>query len=286
MSPFGYGRGEGVDAGHGDPEWICSKEKPHYDQIFHSLNPIDGKVTGAGTHALSLSPHSHMPPRTHPQDTALRALLDSARSCSRLADLCGALADTHEQNDHFDKVIQVLSVTTQNCNILSQFLYREPADCEPGDISSAVSIHTLNETLVSEDEDRVDSVINKKDSDDDTDEETPDKSRSDETVVSPVPGVFQRILWAIKIFFLIIVNLIMVAVMAELVFLCAAYLATGELHVELRVPRATHAHSLYDMAKAAIFGAQEEVVQIRSVFQLFSRQNFVNILQLLTESLR
>ncbi|CAH2095023.1 unnamed protein product [Euphydryas editha] len=47
VSPFGYGRGEGVDAGHGDPEWICSKEKPQYDQIFQSLNPIDGKVTGA-----------------------------------------------------------------------------------------------------------------------------------------------------------------------------------------------------------------------------------------------
>ncbi|CAH2985757.1 unnamed protein product [Chilo suppressalis] len=47
VSPFGYGRGEGVDAGHGDPDWICSKEKPRYDQMFQSLNPIDGKVTGA-----------------------------------------------------------------------------------------------------------------------------------------------------------------------------------------------------------------------------------------------
>ncbi|XP_048478019.1 EH domain-containing protein 1 isoform X2 [Plutella xylostella] len=47
VSPFGYGRGEGVDAGHGDPDWICSKEKPRYDQLFQSLNPIDGKVTGA-----------------------------------------------------------------------------------------------------------------------------------------------------------------------------------------------------------------------------------------------
>ncbi|KAI5644740.1 cytoskeletal-regulatory complex EF hand domain-containing protein [Phthorimaea operculella] len=48
VSPFGYGRGEGVDAGHGDPEWICSKDKiDSYDKIFQSLNPIDGKVTGA-----------------------------------------------------------------------------------------------------------------------------------------------------------------------------------------------------------------------------------------------
>ncbi|XP_073959054.1 putative achaete scute target 1 isoform X1 [Choristoneura fumiferana] len=47
VSPFGYGRGEGVDAGHGDPEWICSREKPRYDSIFQGLNPVDGKVTGA-----------------------------------------------------------------------------------------------------------------------------------------------------------------------------------------------------------------------------------------------
>lgn len=47
VSPFGYGRGEGADAGHGDPDWICSKEKPNTDLIFRSLNPVDGKVTGA-----------------------------------------------------------------------------------------------------------------------------------------------------------------------------------------------------------------------------------------------
>lgn len=47
VSPFGYGRGEGADAGHGDPDWICSKEKPYYDELFRALNPIDGKVTGA-----------------------------------------------------------------------------------------------------------------------------------------------------------------------------------------------------------------------------------------------
>ncbi|GBP70172.1 EH domain-containing protein 3 [Eumeta japonica] len=47
VSPFGYGRGEGVDAGHGDPDWICAKEKPRYDEIFRALGPADGKVTGS-----------------------------------------------------------------------------------------------------------------------------------------------------------------------------------------------------------------------------------------------
>lgn len=47
ISPFGYKRGEGVDAGHGDPDWICVHEKPKYDEIFRTLHPQDGKVTGA-----------------------------------------------------------------------------------------------------------------------------------------------------------------------------------------------------------------------------------------------
>ncbi|XP_046669543.1 EH domain-containing protein 3 isoform X4 [Homalodisca vitripennis] len=46
-SPFGYKRGEGVDAGHGDPEWIVNKERYKYDALFDTLGPVDGKVTGA-----------------------------------------------------------------------------------------------------------------------------------------------------------------------------------------------------------------------------------------------
>jgi len=48
VSPFGYKRGEGIDAGSGEPEWIVSKERYKFDAIFDTLNPVDGKVTGAG----------------------------------------------------------------------------------------------------------------------------------------------------------------------------------------------------------------------------------------------
>lgn len=48
ISPFGYKRGEGIDAGYGEPEWIVTKYKPQYDKIFDILNPCDGKITGAG----------------------------------------------------------------------------------------------------------------------------------------------------------------------------------------------------------------------------------------------
>jgi len=44
VSPFGYKRGEGADAGADDPEWIVSKERYKYDNLFETLNPVDGKV--------------------------------------------------------------------------------------------------------------------------------------------------------------------------------------------------------------------------------------------------
>ncbi|XP_076033660.1 putative achaete scute target 1 isoform X1 [Oratosquilla oratoria] len=44
---FGYKRGEGIDAGAGEPEWIVAKDRYKYDQLFDNLNPIDGKVTGS-----------------------------------------------------------------------------------------------------------------------------------------------------------------------------------------------------------------------------------------------
>ncbi|VDP48162.1 unnamed protein product [Soboliphyme baturini] len=46
-SPFGFGRGEGVDAGFDEPQWIVYKEKYKYDEMFDKLNPVDGKLSGA-----------------------------------------------------------------------------------------------------------------------------------------------------------------------------------------------------------------------------------------------
>lgn len=46
-SPFGYGRGEGINAGYGEPEWIVNKEKSTYDNVFDSLCPMGGKIPGS-----------------------------------------------------------------------------------------------------------------------------------------------------------------------------------------------------------------------------------------------
>nr|ACT67258.1 MIP12920p [Drosophila melanogaster] len=40
-------KGEGIDAGYGEHEWICNKDKPRTDGIFNGLGPVDGKISGA-----------------------------------------------------------------------------------------------------------------------------------------------------------------------------------------------------------------------------------------------
>lgn len=44
--PFGHGYGEGISAGADTEDWIVSRDKPQYDEIFYTLMPINGKVTG------------------------------------------------------------------------------------------------------------------------------------------------------------------------------------------------------------------------------------------------
>ena len=45
--------GEGVNAGVGEVEWVVAKDRFKYDQTFDSLNPIDGKITGAGKYNMT-----------------------------------------------------------------------------------------------------------------------------------------------------------------------------------------------------------------------------------------
>jgi EH domain-containing protein 1 len=58
-SPFGVGVGEGVDKGRGEEEWVVSKDSYKYDQVFNSLGPVNGKITGAAAKAEMTK--SHLP---------------------------------------------------------------------------------------------------------------------------------------------------------------------------------------------------------------------------------
>ena len=46
-TPFGFGRGEGIDAGAFDSEWVVEKDKDKYNELFKSLSPSEGKISGA-----------------------------------------------------------------------------------------------------------------------------------------------------------------------------------------------------------------------------------------------
>ncbi len=45
--PFGHGYGEGAGEGVDELEWIVGRDKPSYDEIFYTLSPINGKISGA-----------------------------------------------------------------------------------------------------------------------------------------------------------------------------------------------------------------------------------------------
>ncbi|NXI65328.1 EHD4 protein, partial [Anseranas semipalmata] len=44
--PFGQGYGEGAKEGADEDEWVVAKDKPAYDEIFYTLSPINGKISG------------------------------------------------------------------------------------------------------------------------------------------------------------------------------------------------------------------------------------------------
>ena len=46
-TPFMFKGGEGINAGVGEVEWVIAKDRYKYDAMFDTLNPIDGKVSGA-----------------------------------------------------------------------------------------------------------------------------------------------------------------------------------------------------------------------------------------------
>ncbi|ESO10905.1 hypothetical protein HELRODRAFT_109211 [Helobdella robusta] len=46
-SPFGIGQLEGIDKGRGEEEWVVNKDRYKWDSIFETLNPVNGKITGA-----------------------------------------------------------------------------------------------------------------------------------------------------------------------------------------------------------------------------------------------
>ncbi|MBN3274310.1 EHD4 protein, partial [Polyodon spathula] len=53
--PFGHGYGEGVGEGADTEDWIVARDKPKYDEVFYSLSPINGRISGANAKKELLS---------------------------------------------------------------------------------------------------------------------------------------------------------------------------------------------------------------------------------------
>lgn len=45
-TPFGFGKGEGFDKGSNEAEWVVARDRYKHDEVFESLEPVDGKITG------------------------------------------------------------------------------------------------------------------------------------------------------------------------------------------------------------------------------------------------
>ena len=46
-TPFEYGGVEGINAGVGETEWIVTRFRHEYDEVFNRLSPQTGKISGA-----------------------------------------------------------------------------------------------------------------------------------------------------------------------------------------------------------------------------------------------
>lgn len=277
VSPFGHGRGEGVDAGHGDPDWICSKDKPYYDEIFKSLNPIDGKVTGAGNY-LSISGRRDVARFTHrypylrgslTYHTAMEMLLRSTHNCNLLAELCLSVKLPDGADARFDKIVDALSVTAQSCHLMTRFLVREDESSRGDEIeatSSDVSVHSLpiEDTRASTPKRaELEQPFDVSDSDDDI---TP-QSNLCLLENNRQPSVFEALFDAVKVGFLIITSAFMVVFLANFLFIVMVYTIAGRPYLEFQVDRVSG--SWMDHARSLAFGPEKETLRVATLADLF-----------------
>lgn len=287
-----------MDAGHGDPDWICSKEKPHYDQMFQSLNPIDGKVTGAGNY-LALGGRRDICRFTHnyphlrgslTYDRSLEILLKSTVNCNLLTELCLSLKkDGGEADARFDKIVDALAITAQSCHLITKFVTKDDdgqlvrRGSEAG-MSSGVSIHSLNDSLPIESAgSRTSSPKSKReleesfDDSDDDEECDPENKKLKAWPAYKKPSFSDRLFTLVKILFLIVTNAVMIVVIANLVFVAVVYYMTGKHYLEFRVDRAS-GNWLYH-ARSLAFGSEKEILRVETLLDFFKRQTLWRILR-------
>lgn len=192
--------------------------------------------------------------------------------------------DENDDDRNFDKIAEALAVATQNNSNITQFLINESSNTY---LSRAVSIHSLHDSVTHDSRNE----IGDSDSIRPTNVITNDSSDSDSNFRESVPiikiidtkdkegGVLQSLQFSIKFIFLLLLNVITITITAECMFICLVYVFTGKYYIEFRVPKSPQ--TWMEKARELTFGLDEDTVQIRSIFQLFHRQNLLDILRYL-----
>lgn len=281
ISPFGYGRGEGVDAGSGDPEWICSKEKPSYDIIFKSLNPIDGKVTGAGKETLLntqfLTKIFYLYPELR-NILTLNRTLDTISSINlninNMSQLCLALKDSEIDKVVIDKLIEAIRVLTENSAVLSQSFSSE---------RDLLSIKSVNDDCQSvSDVSSNDNVIldSNNDISNDNLNNIGDEYSMGDKLVSTIKD--SRIVKQIVVIFkfielviLVVINAFAIVILCELLFAGITYVFTNKTYIEFDVQKPLE--NWVDHAKYLTIGSDIETVRIDRLTDIFREKNYQKV---------
>lgn len=269
--------------------------------MFQALNPVDGKVTGAGT----INTLTHLHAGTLVIDKTLEALLSSTRNCSQLTELVMEFKDDTD-SDNKDKIVEALSIVAQSSNMIAHFLTHTRSAVD--DTMSSISINSLD-TLAIEgpsrnksgddisckgfeslaDEDRPDfnteygdyfkDYILENEQDGGSKVEPPEQNNT----VPKETGFIRQMYSKVEVIVLLVLYVVATVVMVEFLIVMMVYAITGQHFFEFTVEKSPE--SWVDKAKLVAFGAEEETVRIQSVVELFYRKNFVNILKYLINCL-
>lgn len=272
--------------------------------MFQSLNPIDGKVTGAGMQLSTLSlarlliAHPHLR-ATLVLDKALQALLLSTQHCSQLTELCMILKNNEHKVEpgagDFDKIATALITSSETMNRIAQLVITNNVCYESSDESS-LSIHTFNETVVDDASihnlnDASTTTLGKssnpqkyafsEDSDFDTESYGRDTPPSKLEIPKESRSFLSLVLCSIKFIFLLLINIFSICIMIQLLFTTTVYIFTQKLFLEFKAEKAPE--TWLEKATVAAFGSEEETIQIYNVFEVFYIHNIVKFLKCLIE---
>lgn len=216
-----------------------------------------------------------------------------------------------DSDESFDKIIDALAISARNCNLITQLLVILNNADSDGRTSPNVSIHSL-ETLAidgpntsrqslahggrsteyNSEEDKVESDYANDNDDlerDDTGNSSSDSSNDTEPtynleIEENNQGVFNSWWELLKFIVILLLNLVVLVMTMEFLFLSVSYAITGERYIEFVVDKSPQ--SWLDKAKTAAFGPEDEIIRIRSLAEMFYKDNIIGILKFFIRCLK